>query len=400
MNTLLIALSPDTDTGQPLNYLLLCGDELVDAGCAPASKLPRLEGAGGERVALAPPRALSWHQLRLPPGIDAQSPRLRAVLEGLLEDQLLDPPEQLHLVLAGEPSAQAAPEGVWVAACDRRWLAMAVQGLEAAGCALSRVLPEWGPPGELRVHITGSLDSAQLVLCSPGSISVLPFTPEALAWALPPGQPAQAPLSAEPELADWASQQLGQPVQAWPRSQRWALAARPRWSLAQGLRMRQPGPRSPLQWLQAPRWRGARWALLALGGVNLLGLNLLAGSQRLQLRAQQTQMQQVLQQTFPQAAPVDDPLAQMARELDRLRQASTEPQPGDLGTMLGAVLPLLPGGRLPEALDHTPGQLRIQGLALSAPELQSLAERLGPQGYRVSNAEGQLQVQRQKQGVP
>jgi general secretion pathway protein L len=243
------------------------------------------------------------------------------------------------------------------------------------------------------VHVVGTPESPQLVLCSPGSISVLPFTPEALAWALPPGQPPHAPLSAEPELADWAAQQLGQPVQAWPRKQRWALAARPRWDLAQGLLMRQRGPRSPLQWLQAPRWRGARWATLGLVGVNLLGLNGLAGAQRMQAQARQAQMQQVLQQTFPQAAPVDDPLPQMERELERLRQAGTKPLAGDLGTMLGVVLAALPDGRVPEALDHAPGRLRLKGLTLSAPELQSLAARLGPQGYRVSSPEGDLLLQ-------
>lgn len=393
MSTLLIALAPEPYADQPLDFLLLSEGEVLDAGCLPPQALPRLREPGSPCVALVPPRALSWHAVRLPPGVHASSPRLRAVLEGLLEDQLLDPPEELHLMLSGEPSASTGTEGAWVAACDRRWLAMAVQGLEAAGCPLSRVLPEWGPPGELRVHVTGSLPSPQLVLCSPGSISVLPFTPEALAWALPPGQPPQAIVSAEPELADWAGQHLSQPVQAWPRSQRWARAAQPRWDLAQSLKMRRRGPRSPLEWLQAPRWRGARWAALGLLGVNLLGLNLLAGMQRTQAQTRQAQMQQVLQQTFPQAALGGDPLPQMERELERLREAGTAPLAGDLGPMLGAVLAGLPSGRLPQTLEHAPGQLQLKGLALSAEELQSLTARLGSQGYQLSSAPGALRVQ-------
>ena len=53
----------------------------------------------GEIVAVVPARALSWQQVTLPQGATAQASRLRAVLEGLLEEHLLDDPAQLHFAL-------------------------------------------------------------------------------------------------------------------------------------------------------------------------------------------------------------------------------------------------------------------------------------------------------------
>ena len=61
-----------------------------------------LSAHAGEVVAVVPHSRLSWLSVTLPPG--SQGPRLQGVLRGLLEDRLLEEPEQLHLVL--EPEAQ------------------------------------------------------------------------------------------------------------------------------------------------------------------------------------------------------------------------------------------------------------------------------------------------------
>ena len=44
-------------------------------------------------------------------------------------------------------------------------------------------------------------------------------------------------------------------------------------------------------------------------------------------------------------------------------------------TTEGAVLSALPAGRLPQALDYSPGQLRLDGLALSPNDVQALASQ-------------------------
>jgi general secretion pathway protein L len=85
------------------------------------------------------------------------------VLDGLLEDKLLDDLDLLHVVLP--PTFQTGTV-LWVAVCDRRWLAMAVQGLASAKRPVSRVVPEWGPSAApLRMHVTGTVEAPQLVIC-------------------------------------------------------------------------------------------------------------------------------------------------------------------------------------------------------------------------------------------
>ena len=49
--------------------------------------------------ALLPAAALSWHQVSLPAGLQRNPARLTAALHGLLEEQLLEEPEQMHFAL-------------------------------------------------------------------------------------------------------------------------------------------------------------------------------------------------------------------------------------------------------------------------------------------------------------
>ena len=52
------------------------------------------------------------------------------MLEGLLEDRLLDEPEALHFAL--QPHVRS-PGTAWVATCERAWLASHLQALDEAG---------------------------------------------------------------------------------------------------------------------------------------------------------------------------------------------------------------------------------------------------------------------------
>jgi general secretion pathway protein L len=240
------------------------------------------------------------------------------------------------------------------------------------------------------LHVTGRAEQPQLLLSDHGGVRLLPLSAGNLAWALPPQVQGSVALSAEPELLALAQAQLQGDVQPWPRTERWAAAARPKWDLADGLLMRRRAQRSALQWLQAPRWRMARWATLGLVAVQLVGFNALAWNQSMQLQARREQMRQLLVQSFPQAKawPEVDPPVQMQREIERLQSASTEPAAGDLPVMLGAVLAALPPERAPQALDYGTGLLRLQGLELTAGQVQALNQQLLAQGYSVQ-AQGQ-----------
>ena len=96
MTTLIVKLPQQAATAATeFAYALSSDGVTVDRHSrAAANLLPHHNGSGDEVVAVVPARALSWHQAELPQGVSTTSTRLRAVLEGLLEERLLDEAEK------------------------------------------------------------------------------------------------------------------------------------------------------------------------------------------------------------------------------------------------------------------------------------------------------------------
>ena len=137
----------------------LDGRRVSAHGEAAASLLPPA-GRGVEVVAVVPASGLSWHSVQLPRGIGPRSPRLRATLAGLLEEQLLDEPEQLHFALAPDATAGGL---TWVAVCRRDWLTAHIQALDAAQRPVARIVPELAPDADnLRLTVTGEPEAGTL----------------------------------------------------------------------------------------------------------------------------------------------------------------------------------------------------------------------------------------------
>lgn len=391
MSTLIIYLPLEAAVADTEFDYAITPDGVVisEQGRAQAHALPAVPGA--DRVAVAPARALSWHSVTLPEGMTAGSSRLRAVLDGLLEDQLLDEPGRMHFAL---PPNVHAGEPQWVAACDRRWLAMGYQRLEAAGRQVSRVVPEWGPPGHsLRLHVSGEADDPQLLVCSESGVSQMPLAGVSLealsalspAQSEPEAEAAVAPaVSAEPALVDLTSHALGCPVLPLTREERWLRAITSTWDVSKRLQMRKRANRARLEWLRAPRWRPARWAAIAVVGLNLVGLNALAWVDRQQQSAKQDWMAQTLRRNFPQVPAVVDAPAQMARQVQLLAEATAQPQAGDLDVMLGALIQSLPPGQSLQAIEFSSGQLRLRGPVLTAAQLAAASSQLQTRGYALS----------------
>lgn len=111
------------------------GQQAGEHGSSAASLLP----ADDDVVLVLPPRAVSWHQTALP---KVAGGRLRAALDGLLEDRLLDDTTELHLAL--EPGGKPG-QTLWVAACDKPWLKAWLEVLDSAGRPVSRIVPAIAP---------------------------------------------------------------------------------------------------------------------------------------------------------------------------------------------------------------------------------------------------------------
>ena len=389
MSTLILHL-PVARPGPHTEYrytLSFDGHSATRHASARAALLPEPGRATGDIVAVVPARALSWQRVTLPQGVGSPSPRLRAVLEGLLEERLLDEPAQLHFAL--QPGARAG-SSVWVAICDRAWLRESLQALEAAGRPAARVVPEFAPgptaSGQPEWFAQGNPEDGQWVITGFGadhSVAVLPLTSAALQLPGALGSDADAapPVYAEPAVATLAEALLGRPVQLLTSSERALQAARSDWDLAQ-MDLASSGRRRTLRkagalasaLLRAPQWRAARWGAGVLVLAHLVGLNAWAWQERQALAAKQAAVRSALTQTFPQVRVVVDAPVQMERELALLRQAAGSMAAHDLEPLLAGAASALPVQWQASAIDYSAGELRLRGATLS-PEEQSQAEQ-------------------------
>lgn len=113
----------------------------------------------------------------------------------------------------------------------------------------------------------------------------------------------------------------------------------------------------------APSWRSARRSLLALLLVQLIGLNVWAWQEQSQWAQRQQNLVQLFRQSFPAVTTVIDPVQQMRRELQTLRQQAGQLDNSDLESMLLALAAHWPEGVAAEIVDYQRGELRLGGLS-------------------------------------
>jgi general secretion pathway protein L len=409
MSTLILTFPLTTGNGAPEYDYVLTPDglQLGAQGRASAALLPAQPGRGTEVVALIPARALSWHCISLPERVLSsllrgrlEPARVRGVLTGVLEEQLLDDAEQLHFAVFAAPAAEAgAAPRAWVAVCGRAWLQSSLQALEAAGHRVARIVAECTPaqPGTATALLSGEMQPAQMLLCTPQGVSLLPLLPASLALAQ-----AQSSLEvfAEPAVMALAEKHFGSRATLQTHGQRLLQAAQSPWNLAQLEFSASRGGRFfkvlASFWQQvwrAPQWRPARWSVLALLLVQVLALNALAWRQRALLDDKRAAVQAVLTQTFPEVRLVIDAPLQMQRAVDDLARAHGVGSGTDLGRVLSIISPLAPPGMRLSAITLTSKQLRLGATGLDPATVTNLTAALDARGLRAQLQDGQLVVE-------
>ncbi|WP_353140959.1 type II secretion system protein GspL [Limnohabitans sp.] len=328
-----------------------------------------LSAHAGEVVAVVPHSRLAWLRVQLPPA--SHGTRLPSVLQGLLEDRLLDDPQQLHIVLAPDAETTARVGGhTLVAVCDKSWLREALSPLQAAGLTVQRIVPELSPTDKPVLQVMGEPEHSQSLLCHANGVTLLP--PNTAQWrAFAELSQDDLQIQAEPAMVARVQSTLQRQPMLQSAAQRWVKSSQSAWDLAQG-EWAQGRAQRAQRWvldawqtlLHAPAWKPVRWGVVALVALQVLGLNALAWQESRALNAQQASLQNILKNTFPTVTLVIDAPLQMQREVDALQQKSGTASSTDFEPLLAALVGVLPAGQTPQQIRYANHALRVQGVAL------------------------------------
>ncbi len=369
-------------------------------GQAQAALLPRADSV----VAVLAEGDVSWQRITLP---KAPASRLRAALGGLLEENLLDDDDALHLAL--EPGAVVG-QPTWVAVVHKAWLRAELEQLEKAGLSIERVLPASWPgdapqghffdtgtavAGNARIMLSHADENGHQLLRLEGSLG------RAL---LPPMIEQPTRWTATPPVAAPAERWLGASVTVLDR-RRTRAAGR---AFAVESAPVRPGAAPPWHACLAHmgrRFLSPAWRPVRLGLVRLVLLQV-AGSERCgpgtsarpSSRSSAAQ-DSLLRASFPDVRAVLDAPLQMSRETDVLRAAAGRTGDGDLETLLGAAAAAWPEGQGPvHTLRFEPGRLTLSATGWNEQQLAQFRDRLRPGGWTVDSAEGRVTLSRGEAG--
>ena len=366
-------------------------DTRGNTGVATLSELPKADAT----ILVVPAQALSWHQIDLP---KVPKARLRAALDGLLEERLLDDTNALALALSPEAQTGKAAVAAWVAACDKDWLKSAVQAFDAAGCRITQVVPEFWPQDEAQIVVSGVPEEAWITRADAQGVITVPLRAgdtSGVLGALLANFSPETPISAEPAVVALAEQIFSHKVALRQRSEGLLQSATSLWELAQfeqSLSGDSQGVKSVIRhwqnFWQSPAWRPARWGLAAALLANIVGLNMWAWQQQASLNAKRTQMNNLLTQSFPNVKVVVDAPQQMSRELIALRQSTGANTTQNFETMLSAFSNSNSASagvfNAPTAIEYAANGINLKGIKLAGNELTAAQSKLKTLGYTLT----------------
>jgi general secretion pathway protein L len=392
MSTLILTLPAPGAATHEYTYCLATSAQAVGThGVAALALLPRAD----DTVLLLPSTAVSWHAVTLPKMSRALSgPRLRALLESMVEELVLDDTKDLHIAQYRSTTA-ADPARSWLAVCQKTWLEQHLRAIQGAGRKVNHILPAAFPltaaagseeAPEISIHISGSAENPLLTATDTSGVTTVPLAHARSVWPDLDSHSISA-LTAEPAVAAAAEAALNTKV-ATIHSSEHALKAMLQArsygvDLAQGdLTVTGSG-----RWLQqagemlrevtaAPAWRAARVGFVLLLLAQVIGLNAWAWRERSTLEAKRAMVKQQFMQSFPEIKVVLDAPVQMQRELGNLRHASGTLGNSDFESLYARFASVAQVSSAPSAITFESNELSLKGLSLDSAQLGSLADAL------------------------
>lgn len=369
------------------------GLSISQQGSQSASHLPPADTV----IAIPAESDVAWQRVTLPKA----GRQMRSALAGLLEETLLDEPDSLHFAV--EPEALGG-DTAWVAITSRTWLQQQLATLEAAQVFVDRVCPLSWPEAPPRGHFyaTGQESSPIALRWShPEGVSNLPLDGGLSRQLFPPALVQATQWTATAEVVSAAERWLGTAVPVQSPAQRALRVIDSPWNLRQfELAQRTRGVRALRQLyrgLMRREWRAARYGLIGLLLVQLLGLNLLAWQEHRQLQSRRAQLDATLLASYPHIRAILDAPVQMQRETDALRANAGRSGTQDLESLLAAAATAWPADRGPvDSLSFEPGRLSMASAGWSEAQIQQFRSQLSSEGWALDASEGKLSLSRAK----
>ena len=393
MSKLIVSLPYPSLAGNASYHYVLSNDaqNRGKSGVATLSELPKADAT----ILVVPTHALSWHQIDLP---KVPKARLRAALDGLLEERLLDDTSAMALALSPEAQTGKAAVGAWVAACDKAWLTSNLQALDAGGSRITQVVPEFWPQNETQIVVSGLPEEAWITRADAQGVITVPLRAgdtSGVLGALLANFSPETPILAEPAVVALAEQIFSHKVALRQHSEGLLQSATSLWELAQfeqSLSGDSQGVKSVIRhwqnFWQSPAWRPARWGLVAFLLTNIVGLNVWAWQQKSSLDAKRTQMNNLLTQSFQNVKVVVDAPQQMGRELSVLRQSTGANTAQNFESMLSAISSINSTTASvfinPNAIEYVANSINLKGIKLAGNEFTAAQAKLKTQGYTLT----------------
>ena len=333
---------------------------------------------------------------------------MRAVLDGLLEEQLLDDTSLTAIALS--PKAQIGKEGIktWIATCNKAWLSESIAQFETAGHRVVQVVPAFEPEkseSESYAFITGTTEEAFLTTVSVKGVLTFPMSSHTqtqssnLSSGLKQHIPNDAIVFSEPAVAEIAENILERSIQIRQISVGLLDSADTEWELAQfDQKLSGDGDgikrirRTWQAFWQSMAWRPARWGLIGLLLANVIGLNAWAWHQKNSLETKKTLIANQLTQIFPQVKVVVDPLLQMNKEMASLRQITGSVSAQNFETVLSAFSLHTGTNSPPTTIEFMTNKTTFTGLNLTDAEFAQAQLKMKANGYTLTRDGNRIAV--------
>lgn len=339
-----------------------------------------------KKTIVVPIEMLSWHQVRLPKG-KRRGLKLRSILEGILEDRLLDDPKLLQFAV--EPKIKN-DHLTWVAVCEKSSLNYLLKEDISVRKSIVRLVPEFSPAvnSTPKIWLVGTEKSSKIVVINTDWVYQLPISlvDSALITSIKRNNPG-VQIFSEPHLVDFARDNFELDPILVTAEERRNLASDTERCPFQFEPTQSTGYLNLIESIYRyvvlrPECRLLHYSAAFFLIAHLVVLQVYSLRIKNELASIKIEMNRILTDSFPETRIIIDPAFQMQRAVNALNERSGVVQHRDFERILEIIGTLVPKNFSPATLKFSGDSLRVGFISADTAVTQRLVEGLQSRGYR------------------